>query len=450
MSLNSIPTSQDSENNVDLDVTAVISILKDEQNNQKDSDSYIIQVLFVGSTLLPPFLPQIRRNAKKTDKEYIARKLGQAAGQYEKYMHAEKVGESGSEMKMFDELKKVGSTVVNLMKVVRKILRKLTDLRVRHVIFHTDEYEFPWPLAYYPLLGAKGWRFCCEFFSCGTVFVDKKSDAFDRFTNYLTSGVQPSANLKQKGNICLFGGSLGVIEQTTNSDIGELYIKRLETFLRSEGEKLGLGISCYSAQDWVEYGGRHKALILFLNEKVKRAQIIHITAHVDHKAVMHFSEDTFVTPDDLIEELDELTSRPLVVLHGCSTGQVHEIKQEVAQLSQIFLEKGASGCLACLLPVCIPVSKLAEKERPSTFIELFYRNVLDVKPYGEALLEAREEFKSTTEGGRDPQWLFFQLYGDPRARAISPTSLTVPSVLKILEKTKERKKTKGMSKHGKI
>ena len=414
-------------------LTAVISILKNEQRGSRKVDSYSIAISFLGPTLLPPFLPRISCEGSSDTRKEIASMLAHVAKCYGSHMLLDEQtdGTEGGE-ELLESMRRVGSLIGGYLVELRMVLRKLPELGVRHVIFHTDEYEIPWPLALIQVPGFPELRFCCELFTCGTVLLDREEMAFERLTHYMTSSRQPSVSLRSKGDICLFGASFGVTDPDSGADLGDLYLEHLQSYLAREGGKLGLDVRSYGASDWRELSHTHHSPVFFLREKVKRAQVIHITAHVDEKAVLHFSEDIRVSPRELEVDLAELVSRPLVVLHGCSTGHVHAIRQNVAQLSRIFLEKGASGCVACLLPVSISLAVSAGVPRPWGFVELMYKNIFDIKPYGQALLDARTEFKRAVGSERDPQWLFFHLYGDPRARVVSATALTVTKVLDVL------------------
>lgn len=415
--------------------TAVLSILKEPDagtgHDKKGYTQYTILLSFVGSVLLPPYLPRMNSSAGASARRQIEERLSNLVKKYDASYFNHELDTAEAE-RIIEDLEIVGDNIYKYVGGFKRAMEIINDknMDVKNLIIHTDEPSIPWSLAF---CGPEIWKpeephfdFICNRFSCGTILVDTREEAFRWLRNYTMPGAQPDEERLQDRNICLIAASLEDDPSDSESDLGEAYVSRLNDFF-THSAMSNMSVNCITPKDWEYTKGRPGRMIDFLNDQMQKAQIIHFTGHVEH-GKMRFDKNTYISPEDL-KGLKPLSSKPLVVLHGCSSGQLFDINKEEAQLSQVFLDRGASGCLATILPVNIPrrVGKGAE-----TLVELFYRNVLQLKPYGHALRDARNEFRRRSPSQNDPQALFYQLFGDPRAKLVVD-KLTTPDLIEILE-----------------
>jgi hypothetical protein len=63
-----------------------------------------------------------------------------------------------------------------------------------------------------------------------------------------------------------------------------------------------------------------------------------------------------------------------------------------------------------------------------------------LKPYGQALREACREYQTNAKTQNDPQWLFFHLFGDPRAKLKVPKRITIRDIDELLERQSREEK----------
>lgn len=415
--------------------TAVLSILREpEPRNRfekKTQTQYTVLLSFVGSVLLPPYLPRMNDSASAAARRHIERSLSDLVKRYDTSYFNHELDKDEAE-RIIEDLEEVGDAIFKYLRGFKRAMEIINDrnIDVKNLIIHTDEPAIPWSLAF---CGREIWEpeeplsdFICNRFSCGTILVDMREEAFRWLRDYTMPGAQPDEERLRDRNICLIAASLEDDPSDSGSDLGEAYVSRLYDFF-THSPLSNMSVKRITAEDWEYTKGRPGRMIDFLNEELQKSQIIHFTGHVvDGK--MRFDKNTFISPSDL-KGLKPLSSKPLVVLHGCSSGRLFDINKEEAQLSQVFLDRGASGCLATILPVNIPrrAGKGAE-----TLVELFYQNVLQLKPYGHALRDARNEFRRRSPSENDPQALFYQLFGDPRAKLVTD-KLTTPDLIEILE-----------------
>lgn len=408
------------------ETTAIISILTEpcrwDNINSPDKEViiYSLHLSFVGATILPPFLPCMRGTGKRKRRKAIINKMKKISTMYiESYKDRKLTIEEGQQIRTAVE--ELGEDVANYLTHFTQILKTISMINVQNIIIHTDDYAIPWTWAYYSLDLENLQRddplmdFLCNRHPCGTLMVDTHPDALNRLKFWNKGRVKPTdKELLTQFKVSLLQGDLlkkkKIVEYERSA-----YLEKLETILESKFEEEN--IRSFTRSEWKDYSGDlEKFVDFFLDGNIKRAKIIHYLGHVEEGELL-FDEATSISPSYLSSSLHAFQQHPLVVLHGCSSGLIVDSDKKDKQLPTVFLEKGASGCLTALLPVAIPVYGSSKAE---TMIDIFYRKVvLDMKSYGQALFEARREFRRQEETSHDPQWLFFQLYGDPREMLIT-------------------------------
>ena len=415
-------------------VTAVLSILKDAHNDvplKSDrrprgsepprADQFTILVWLIGRVLMPPYLPRITARAEPGSRKEIQDRLRRLAEEYEDDAEFE-LTETTAEG-ILEKLRAIGRSIANYPHELHGCLRLLSELGIKHLIIHTDEYSVPWALANYLVKATpdRNWEseFLCDLYSCGTVLVDDRAEPLPRFVKYNRQAVrQPDINGLGTREICLIAGEVGQ-KTEDGKDVGLAYVHKLKSFLESSPRCSTMTVRCIEPSNWQSMEGTPEVAVGALNKIFKKAQIVHFTGHVkDGK--MQLAKDVLVGPRDLAGLVD-LDSKPLVVLHGCSSVGPAGATGEETQLCKAFLDKGAGGCLATVFPVNIPIGFSGARK---TLVEIFYENVFKQKPYGAALRDARETFRKLSLSKKDPQALFYQLFGDPRETLVAP-NLTV-------------------------
>jgi len=436
--------------NRNIDKTALISILtanhKDRKRFQKDSIKYNIQVSFLGSIILPPYLPCIEVYAEKSQRDLILRSLDKLAQEYEGCLSDLFLSDE-EKNRLRGRIRRIGNLITKYLKHMEDILKSLHKVGVRDVIFYTDDYAIPWPWMGYMIEDTyienplqRNYDHLANRLSCGTLIVDSREDSIRRlqaFSRRFKSGIEG-----RDFNICLLQGVIKKDEGSKRSS--QAYVRHLKKLFTDGIRKRNIEkneVRVLSQKDWKKYSRKPKRLIYsFLNPHVVDAKIIHFTGHVVD-GVLCLDEQTKVTPTHLFECLpNEFEYRPLVVLHGCSSGKIFDLEQWNKQLTTIFIDKGASGCLVALLPVDQPIFLKASQK---SMIDLFYRKVVaENMPYGHALLEARHDFQRYEKTSGNPNSLFFNFYGDPRAQLFDPSTEQLSrsrTILKTIDKFEAKK-----------
>jgi hypothetical protein len=407
------------------ETTAIISILTEPcRKSKKDSNAneiiYSIHMSFVGATILPPFLPCIRDTASMKRRKRILKNLNELSKLYiDSYRNSTLTLQESQ--RIMSELEEIGEDIAGYLNNFTPILKVISKMNVQNIIIHTDDFAIPWTWAYFPLdieqieFDGPVTDFLCNRYPCGTLIVDTQEGSLYRLKKFWEDLRNKSTDevLLNTFEISLFQGDL-MGEECLKKE-RSTYLENLETILEKRFEENN--IHSFTQSDWKEYSGDSENFTdRFLAGNMRRSKIVHYLGHVQDGA-LKFDGNTSTYPNDLNDCLYYFKQNPLVVLHGCSSGKIVDIKKKDKQLPTVFLEKGASGCVVALLPVSIPIYK---ETRAETMIDIFYRKVVvDMKPYGQALYEARREFQRQEETKHDPQWLFFHLYGDPRAMLIT-------------------------------
>lgn len=411
---------------VATETTAIISILRETRRKsdpgfRDDEIIYSIHLSFVGATILPPFLPCMKDTATKKRRNAILKELKEVSDMYiESYLDLKLTPQEGKRIK--SAIEALGESIAGYLYNFTQILKVIAKMNVKNIIIHTDDFAIPWTWAYYPLdienVQHEGpvMDFLCNRYPCGILIVDTQEGSLSRLRKFWDDIVKRSTDkeLLNKFEVSLFQGVLPGDKKSKNGAKGQ-YLKNLETILQKRFEKEN--VHTFTFDDWRPYSGdSDKFVDRFLAGNIKGAKIVHYLGHVKNGA-LKFDEDTSTYPNDLKGCLYYFRQNPLVVLHGCSSGMIVDLDRKDKQLPTVFLERGASGCVVALLPVVVPIRQETGAE---TMMDIFYRKVVvDIKPYGQALFEARQEFQDQEETKHDPQWLFFQFYGDPRAMLIT-------------------------------
>jgi hypothetical protein len=438
------------------ETTAIISILTENHQDLKLRFSqkkimYSIHLSFVGATILPPFLPCIKDTAMKRDRDSILNTLEEISDKYiDSYSDMKLTLEEGQEIK--NTVVAMGKEIAHYLPHFTQILENVTKMNVSNIIIHTDDFAIPWTWAYYylsldlmqylpdpPDTEDEPMDFLCNRYPCGTLIVDTQEDSFHRlkkFRDNVLGRATDKGLLKESEKVSLFQGKLPKSRICTEQLKGE-YMDYLKGILRKRFKKNNIHL--IDSDDWCFFSGKTDQFAHYLAGNIIDSKIVHYLGHVESGA-LEFDENTSVHPQDIASSLTAFSKYPLVVLHGCSSGKIVDLENKDRQLPTVFLEKGASGCVVALLPVGIPI---CQESGVKTMIDIFYRKVVsEMKPYGQALYEARHEFQNQKKTKHDPQWLFFHLYGDPRAMLITTSQ---KGILKMLEYIEEQEKKEHKS-----
>lgn len=430
------------------EITAIISILsrehKDSSNLEDTKIHYSIELSFVGAIILPPYLPRIEESIESKKRVDILENLDKLAIMYEGCYSDWWLDEEEGK-KIRSAIKEIGCGVADYFESFKEILQLLAKTNVKNIIFYTDDFAIPWSWAYYyledhllryPEFGNDD--FLANRYSCGTLIVDSAKMALNRFKQFIDGYTKSATNedLLRNLSVCLLQGSLR--DKGRERALHEDYVNHLREILSRQFERKNIRI--YTRKDWyVQTGDPERFVYEFLPYRVFKSKIVHFTGHIINGA-LKFDENTLVSPHHLSVAHLEFQQSPLVVLHGCSSGRIIDLEHTDGQLPTAFLDMGASGCLVALLPVDIPV---VLDEAPETMIDIFYRGIMELKSYGQALLDARHEFQKNEKTKHNPQWLFFKLYGDPRAMLITTSrGATIKTIDFFAEEIYKRDETR--------
>ena len=295
------PTRDDSTK----EVTAVLTILRDQHNEISPKvvrgaraaeaprvDQFTILVSLIGKVRMPPYLPKIRGRAEHSSYGEIQNRLCELASLYEE---CAEIGLSNSDAaKILDKLQNVGINIATYPHELRDCLRRLSDLSIKHLIIHTDEYSVPWTLANYIVRMES--EFLCDLYSCGTVLVEDRDEPLTRFLRYNTPDVhQPDREGLGGRQICLIAGEVGQKTKDGTDDVGWAYVQKLKTFLESRGSGNQMTVRCIEPSHWQSMAGKPRVVVGMLNDIFKQAQIVHFTGHVIDGR-MQLAKDVLVGP----------------------------------------------------------------------------------------------------------------------------------------------------------
>jgi hypothetical protein len=402
------------------DRTALISILRESRRAgpDLDADDYSILISFVGSVLLPPYLPRIHAQGHGFDRKGILDKI-QELGRLYSASYADHEISQDEALALSLQLKGLGYRVFHHLSEFKKVVLSLADFRVKNVIILTDDYEIPWSLSCFG--SGTEFRFLSSEFPCGTLLVDDADEALSRLRKHNASHRQVADVPSRTKRVRIVCGDLGGGER--DSGLAFQYAERLATFF-SDTPTCDFDVKCFGPREWRGLSGRPKELVVWLSSELEKADIVHYIGHVKD-GFLWFDDRTMISSKLLSDSLDPLDGRPLVVLQACEAANVSAGKDAGSHLCKVFLEKGASGCIAPVLPISIP-TRLERFDE--TLIALFYRNIIENIPYGRSLANAQSEHQKKWAG--DPQGFFFQLFGDPRA--VWRPSIGLPSHLALI------------------
>jgi|GEM_PF-6783573 len=398
------------------EIATFLSILREpkQEGRSLTSDTFSILPYFVGHLLLPPHLPRFSAKVQRNAKDDILSMLNSLSKLYDRsYADHELTPEEADDVK--GQLVRIGDRIATYISGFGRMWRYI-EREYHNLIIVTNEPDIPWTLACRPGWGEEP-EFLCNQFSCGIILVGEGDKALIRLEESRSRGFLPLRLEARSGEprVVLIAASSG--DGTSEDDPFDRYVSRLEEFF-TRSPYFRDAVRCIRPHDWAGYSGDPEALVAYLARHCRAAQIIHFTGHVV-EGKMRFDNNTRIGAREL-RKLD-LPSRPLVVLHGCSSGRGAPYPTGEGELYRAFLDRDASGCLATLLPVNISGRP---GEGTETVIELFYKEVMNEKPYGMALRLARERFMNPSTDRKDPQGLFYVLYGDPRAKLLIPRHST--------------------------
>ena len=416
--------------------TALISILRNWKERE-DPTSYSVQFFFLGDTLLPPFLPRVDTKFPKGRHKKILENLDKLAKDYrDSFLDDFRFSEEEGKEIRDHILRGIGWEIGHILlgQVFESIRKFIDKMNVAYIIFETDDYMIPWSWMSYevPDEQLKGRSldnldFLANRYCCGTLIVNRKEDIhlpkeLEKFERILVP--RPTSSGGRQLNVCLLQGVLG--EEASRKQRTRTYIEHLEDIFDGED----YSVSIYTEKDWKKYSGQQ--FIQELSNKIRFADIIHFSGQIDN-GCLTFDQDKRVTPKELSQYL-EFKRNPLVVLHGCSSGRLADLENPYRQLPAALLEKGAKGCLVALLPVDQPIIL---DDSPQSMITRFYHLAVKEEgsdgkmPFGKALIKARRDFQRDERTRYNPNWLFFKLYGDPRARLKQPRR---PGLMEMIQR----------------
>jgi hypothetical protein len=363
----------------------------------------------------------------KIIKEEIANDLKDLIRTYEKSFKTDHNISDSEANAILNKLKITGSKVTNYLttnglSIFAQALKILDELQVKNIIIHTDEYAIPWTWAYYHQPSLMDFGFLCKSYPCGMILLDEKDETFSRLKEYQDYASQAKGRLAHRQDVCLIAGTLGMKMPDSERDLSGDYVQKLVNLLGSP-RALQMRVRHFGPEQWKKDSGQVTIIIGALNALFANAQVIHFAGHVVEGGKIRFDENTVISTEDL-KRYARFDSSPLVVIHGFSCERLLDIREEEAKLSQAFLDLGASGCLIGLIPGNLNLSIM----ETSGMIELFYKHVMNLKPYGQALREACREYQTNAATQNDPQWLFFRLFGDPRAKLKAPKRITIRDI----------------------
>jgi hypothetical protein len=394
-----------------IEKSAIMSIMKDEPFIDKNKVHYTVQLTFLGSIILPPYLPRKDVKQNRKVRQAIIEALRELEITYTDAMTDLELA-PGECKAIHEQIVSIGWDIRSLFgeDFFEDVSELLHSMDIRHVIFHSDDFVIPWPWIYYTY-GADA-DFLINRFSCGMLKVDTDKSAMNRLAEY--DVIFPSRLKKTKMHVRFFGGEL-VRGRKGTVALSRDYVHHFKKIFDARDEIGDAQIKYYTADDWRHHVGKPDQFVSeFLGPKVSDAKVIHFSGFIRDGNLI-FGEGLSISPELLARRLpSSLEHNPLVVLHGCSASLFKLEQEERKQLSTLFLERGASGCLIALLPAEAPILL---DDSPHSMMDRFYQEVIkNNTPYGHALLSARHDFQNHEETAGNPQWLFFHYYGDPRAR----------------------------------
>jgi hypothetical protein len=327
----------------------------------------------------------------------LRRKLAEFEVQYARYL---KAPSSQDLEKLLARLRQIGELLFLKFSCTRILDNLFRNNSIKNLVIYTNDPEIPWQWTY----DATSGMFACERFAVGKLFMQdvnrEERDALQTFVAARDEDeniLELHKFLKKKSALILVGAWIGEPKQMLPKATDEV-ARLIETF---RGKKFG-DVKVVEGDD-VEFLSR-------LRTMAPRLKIIHYAGHSTSAGLMPNSKSV-VSAQHISEAAKPLNSNPVVFLNGCMTGEVADIWRKNANLATSFLALGACGCVVTAFPVT--------DRAAAAFSVSFYEEVLKADStltIGEALRIIRIQQASDSRLRLDLTRLFFDYYGDPRAR----------------------------------
>jgi CHAT domain len=301
---------------------------------------------------------------------------------------------------LIGSLQGIGATLFHKFSCNKIFDELFRQKHIVNLVIYTNDPSIPWQWTYDPECD----QFACERFALGKLFMQdvnedqlKGMQAFVDFRRDNEKDLSLRTFLKEKSALILVGDWRGDAENVLPR-AGHEAARLLQTF---RGKEFG-SVKLVEGDD-----------VQFLSDMRTMAhsiKIIHYAGHSSGKGLTP-SPTTTVSAELIANSERRLTSCPVVFLNSCMSGNVEEVWQKSANLATAFLSLGACGCVVTSFPVTDPAA--------AEFSMDFYQQVLaedNAATIGEAVRQIRIKQATDRELKNDLTRLFFDYYGDPRAR----------------------------------
>lgn len=404
------------------EATAVIAILTKNGNRGGEEVTgeieYIVHLMLVGATVLPPYLPRMIGRASLEEREAIEMEINDLKEHCDALVNPRLDRKTGKPL--LRKLQRIGRLITDYVPELQTILcdylptlegekaGRKNHIHVKNIIFLTDDIIIPWSWACYRLEGESDFEFLAQRKPCGTIIIDK--EGFDMHMHppvYEDEGT--NLHSSEANDVVIVDCDFHP-EEDSSEQVGKVI-----DLLQNEQIQ---GVKTFKVEDWDPITAKEDGnpAVGFLSDHIDLARIIHFSCDVvDNEIVLDPSRKA--SPDILRRKLHSFRNGPLVTLHGCYLNHRDELNEK--RLTTALLEKGASGCLVGLLPV--KESPVGLDTGKGSIIHRFYEHVFNNKSFGQALFLAKRDFRDDPETKFSPMWLFYELYGDPRSM-LSQTS----------------------------
>jgi len=376
--------------------TAVLFILKDDQQAQQGCAYYTMVVSFMDINYLPPYLPAVHFKFMDQDVKDVRDALSRCKRVYEDCVDGLREYDESAKAEVIGNINRISSVLYRCNAKFDQVMNLISKLGVKNLIIFTNDRELPWSWAY---ADDNYGDVLCERYACGVIFAEQ-SDGLGRIGKYIEDKAHLHARMAD--TIALL---IGTTCDLTNVDDELSTVERILTAQRDErGLPRKLRIPHVNRLGDGNDGVNEFRQVWTMSADMK---IIHFAGHIEDDQLV--AGGYRITSAEL-DRMGDFRAHPVVFLNGCSSGEIRDLFDAGAQMCTKFLKKLAQACVVNVMPIQDDIARYLSTE--------FYTRTMGardntIQSLGQALQGIRRDMRDLYPD--DPQRLFFQLYGDPRS-----------------------------------